>query len=306
MTRPPGAAGLPSRAAVLGLGLIGGSVARELAAAGVQVCGYDRDPGQLRAALDAGCVEVALTERLEGLEACDLVVLAVPVDVAPALLARVAPLLGAEAVITDTGSTKQPIVDEARRLGLGARFVGSHPLAGDHRSGWGASRAGLFEDARVFLCAADGDGDAGDASDSRDVRDVRDVRDAGAAIQRVSAMWRAFGAHPELTDAARHDRQLAWSSHLPHFLAGSLALALSGAGIGRGQLGPGGRDMTRLAGSSPALWAAVARQNADAIADALAAAESELAAFREALRGGDSATLQARLATSRAWFEAGP
>lgn len=291
---------LPARAAVLGLGLIGGSVARELAALGAKVRGYDREPAPLRAACDEGILELALPATLDGIEDCDLVVIAVPVDVAPALLARIAPMLRAGAMITDTGSTKQHIVDEARRLGLGARFVGSHPLAGDHRSGWGAARRGLFVDARVFLCPAMGDGDP--------LRERGEDGAGGSAaavaavIARVAAMWRAFGAHPELTDAARHDRHLAWSSHLPHFVAGSLALALSGAGIGREQLGPGGRDMTRLAGSCPELWTAIARENAGAIAEALTAAESEIAAFREALRGGDTAALRARLATSRAWF----
>lgn len=303
--------GLPARAAVLGLGLIGGSVARELAALGVQVAGADRDARQLQAALDAGCLERALPGSLEGIAACDLVVLAVPVDAAPALLARVAPLLGDGAVVTDTGSTKSHIVREAARLGLGDRFVGSHPLAGDHRSGWAASRRGLFADARVFLCAAAGEGAVGDAGATGHLRDGAGAGDAGMArdgspaIERVAAMWRAFGAIPEVTEAARHDRQLAWSSHLPHFLAGSLALALSGAGIGREQLGPGGRDMTRLAGSCPELWSAVARENAAAIDEALAAAECELAAFRAALRGGDTAALEARLAHSRAWFRAG-
>jgi prephenate dehydrogenase len=303
MTAGQGSA-LPVRAAVLGLGLIGGSVARELAAIGVKVRGADRDPRQLQAALDTGCLERALPGDFDGLGDCDLVVLAVPVDVAPALLARIAPLLRANAVVTDTGSTKSHIVREAARLGLGDRFVGSHPLAGDHRSGWAASRRGLFVDARVFLCpvAGGGDGEAGDAGDACDAAPARTDR---VAMERVAAMWRAFGAHPEVTEAARHDRQLAWSSHLPHVLAGSLALALSGAGIGREELGPGGRDMTRLAGSCPELWTAVARENAAAIAEALAAAESELAAFREALRGGDTAALESRLAHSRAWFQAG-
>ncbi len=305
MTAAPAPELLPSRAAVLGLGLIGGSVARELAALGVPVCGYDRDPAQLRAACDEGVVAMALPESLEGIGRCDVIVIAAPVDAAAALLAQIAPMVRGDATITDTGSTKQHIVDEARRLGLGARFVGSHPLAGDHRSGWVASRRGLFVGARVFLCAADGDaGDAGEGGDGGDAVEVGEVRDDGA-MARIAAMWEAFGAHPERTEAGRHDRQLAWSSHLPHFLAGSLALALSAAGITRDQLGPGGRDMTRLAGSGPEIWTAVARENASAIVEALAAAESELAAFREALRGDDGATLQARLAHSRAWFQAG-
>ena len=133
--------------AILGLGLIGGSIARDLAARGVRVFGFDRDRRRAVAARRAGAIGLVMHEDLEQLRDARTVILAVPVDAAAELLTRVAPLLARARLITDVGSTKRAIVARAESLGLGARFVGSHPLAGDHRSGWAASRSALFRGA---------------------------------------------------------------------------------------------------------------------------------------------------------------
>ncbi|HSL69381.1 MAG TPA: prephenate dehydrogenase/arogenate dehydrogenase family protein, partial [Longimicrobiales bacterium] len=143
---------MTDQVAIIGLGLIGGSLARDLAARGVQLIGYDLDARALRAALDENVIARALSSDLEGIEAADVVVLALPVQVAPAVLAAVAGRVGHAHLITDVGSTKSGIVAAAERLGLGERFIGGHPLAGDHSSGWSASRRELFRGARVFLC----------------------------------------------------------------------------------------------------------------------------------------------------------
>ncbi len=129
-------------AAVIGHGFIGGSVARELAERGVRVLGYDRDPAAVRDALRDGGIHEALTPGLEETEAVDLVVLAVPVTAAPDALRKLR--VHAGALVTDVGSTKESIVRAADDAGLSGQFVGSHPLAGDHRSGWSASRTGVF------------------------------------------------------------------------------------------------------------------------------------------------------------------
>lgn len=131
--------------AILGLGLIGGSLARDLAARGVRVLGWDRDEAVVRAAAEQGIVE-PLSD-----DAPEIVVFAVPVIAARELLGELRDELHGARLITDVGSTKRSIVKQAEALGLGARFVGSHPLAGDHRAGWNASRTGLFAGARVFL-----------------------------------------------------------------------------------------------------------------------------------------------------------
>src|SRR5262249_22263985 len=161
----------------------------------------------------------------------DAVVIATPVDAAIDVLRTLARSNHPATLITDVGSTKGRIVAEAESHGLSNRFVGSHPMAGDHRSGWRAARRGLCSGARVCLCATD--------------------RTPAELVGRADAFWRGLDAHPMTIDASAHDRTLAWTSHLPHLVSAALALALRDAGVKRDELGPGGRDITRLAGSSP-------------------------------------------------------
>ena len=140
------------RVSVVGLGLMGGSLARALAARGVQVVGYDRDADSLAAAVKEGIVHDALDDTLAGIEQADVVVLATPVATTAKLLTRLGDRLDGPSLIMDVASTKRSIVAAAEAAGLGPRYVGAHPLTGSHRSGWGASRASLFDEARVFLC----------------------------------------------------------------------------------------------------------------------------------------------------------
>jgi prephenate dehydrogenase len=258
------------RAAIVGLGLIGGSIAKDLASCGVEVEAYDPND----AALDASLASLR----------ADAVVIATPVDAALDVLRALASANPGDAMIMDVGSTKGRIVAEAAALGLAHRFVGAHPMAGDHRSGWAAARRGLFAGARVYLCAPDGA--------------------PADLVARADAFWRTLDAHPVSIDATAHDRTLAWTSHLPHVVSAALALALGGAGVGRDELGPGGRDITRLAGSSPDMWTAIAVENASAIDAALAAAEREVASFRRTLSHADAGELRSKFAAARAWFDA--
>jgi prephenate dehydrogenase len=271
-------------AAIIGLGLMGGSLARDLAARGVRVRAYDTDQQHLEAALRSGSVHEALDASFAAVDDSDVIIVAVPVDSAIDVLRQIAPHAVRAKLITDVGSTKTRIIDVAGELGLGARFVGSHPLAGDHRSGWSASRSGLFDGARVYLCPR--------ADTPCDTVDL------------ASALWRALGAVPVVMSAELHDRKLAWTSHLPHMMSTALALALSRAEVGREDLGPGGRDMTRLAGGSLDVWTAIARENAAAIDAALVSAEREIAGMRQALGRSDLDDLRERFAAARAWFDA--
>lgn len=272
-------------AAVVGLGLIGGSVARGLAAGGARVLGWDRDPAAVRDALAEGVVHAALGEGFEGIEAAELVVIAVPVDAAGEVLARLAPRLGGALLVTDVGSTKASVVRAAEAAGIGDRFVGSHPLAGDHRSGWGASRAELFRGARVFLAPT--------------------ATTTAAALRHAEALWSELGARTERIDAGEHDHRLAATSHLPQLVATALAAVLAGRGAGRGELGPGGRDMTRLAGSSPEMWTAIAGDNAVPLAAAAAELERRLREVREALDANDHEALRRFFEEGRRWCEEG-
>lgn len=269
-------------AAVVGLGLIGGSVARDLAALGIEVSAYDAAPSQLSAAMHDGVVRRRLSASLEEIADADLVVIAVPVDEALDVLRRAAPFLGKAMLITDVGSTKARIVALATELGIGGRFIGAHPMAGDHRSGWMASRAGLFVDAPLYLCAA--------------------VDSTPRARLLAQGLWRTLGARPIEVDAAAHDERLAWTSHLPHMIAVALGLTLGEGNVTRDDLGPGGRDMTRIAGSSPEMWTAIAVDNADPIEAALAVAEREISALRDEIARRDAPALHARFTAARAWF----
>ncbi|NUP56631.1 MAG: prephenate dehydrogenase [Gemmatimonadaceae bacterium] len=275
-----------TRIAVIGLGLMGGSIARALHARGVRVLGYDRDGTQLDAAVREGIVHEPLDGELAGLATAEVVVLALPVDATIAILPCVASRLGDTRLVMDLGSTKRSIVAAAEAAGIGGRYVGAHPLTGSHRSGWGASRASLFEDARIFLCP----------TPSTTV----------GTLELAESLWRELRAGVEVLDAAEHDEQMAWRSHLPHLVSSALALTLRDAGVRRSALGPGGRDMTRLAGGSPTMWHPIVRDNATAIAEALAAYEERIHAVRMALVAGDAAAARGFIESAATWFDGEP
>jgi prephenate dehydrogenase len=269
--------------AILGLGLIGGSLARDLAGQGIRVIGYDRDDGALRSAVDAGVLAGAIDAQFQRVREADVVIVATPVDQAHGVLQRLTAISSGARLIMDVGSTKSDILATATAQGLGERFVGSHPLAGDHQSGWRASRVGLFVGARVFVCPA--------------------PQALGDPLALAMAFWTSLGALPEHIEAREHDDHLAWSSHLPHVVSSALATTLRRAGIRRSDLGPGGRDVTRLAGSSADVWTPIVRENATAIAAALASVEDELRTIRRLLFASDSTKLAGQFAVARAWFE---
>lgn len=269
-------------AAVVGLGLIGGSVARELAAQGVRVLGFDSNPASIRSAVEEGVVAVALGDGLEGIEEAEVIVLAVPVTAAGEVLRKVGQRAAGARLVTDVGSTKRAVLAAADAAGLGERFVGAHPLAGDHRSGWAASRLGLFHGARVFLTPT--------SSASAD------------ATALARGLWAAMGARVDSVAAAEHDHALAWSSHLPQAVGTALGRALSAGAIAREMLGPGGREMTRLAGSSHDVWTGIAMENADELIPALLAMEEEIVACRAALENGDADAVRRFFEGGNRWF----
>jgi prephenate dehydrogenase len=265
--------------AIIGLGLVGGSLARDLAARGIRVLAHDVDDAALSDACDVSVVTEALDASLHGVAAAQIVVVAVPVPAMHDVLQRLATIPeGHVRLITDTCSTKRTVMDTAETLGLGDRFVGGHPLAGDHRAGWPASRTGLFAGAPVYLCTGD----------------------ATPAEPRLLAheLWRAVDGRPVDVGAAAHDEQLALTSHLPQMLATALARVLGEAAIAPADLGPGGSDMTRLAGSAPGLWTGIASANADLLTAAIDRLTAELQAIRTALDEGDDAAV-------RHWLEQG-
>ena len=274
------------RVAIVGLGLIGGSIARALAERDVHVLGYDSQPDSLDAAAGEGIVHERLNAALDGIEKADVVVFALPVDATLSSIPRVAPRLGGARLVMDVASTKRSIVAAAEAAGLGARYVGAHPLTGSHRSGWRASRAGLFDEARVFLCPSS----------------VTEPE----SLHLAESFWRGLRAGVQVLDAATHDQQMAWRSHLPHVLSVALAATLRDAGIQRSALGPGGRDMTRLAGSAPSMWTSIVEDNAVALGGALDAVEAQLRVLRDVLNRGDSSATHEFFANGQEWFDGTP
>ncbi|MFW5904980.1 MAG: prephenate dehydrogenase, partial [bacterium] len=168
------------------------------------------------------------------LREAELVVLATPLRAAVEFLEEGRAELSEGALVTDVVSLNVPLLDAASESGLSARFVTGHPMCGSERSGLDAARSDLYDGARIWLSAAP---------------------EAGPEVRRrAQTFWQTVGAHPEWRDAGEHDRLMAWVSHLPQLVSNALAGALDSAGLRPEDLGPGARDMTRLAASSPELW----------------------------------------------------
>jgi prephenate dehydrogenase len=237
------------RVAVVGLGLVGGSVARALTGAGYHVTGIDW-PLVVRRAVRGRAVSAGAT-RAEAAAAADVVVLAAPPATNLRLLRRLAKVARPGLVLTDVSSAKGEIAREAARLGVRG-FVGGHPMAGTEKRGFAASSARLFEGATWWVVP------------SRDARANRIVR----------SLVRATGARPVTIDAASHDRAMAFLSHVPQVVAWALRDAARRDAVARRHLrraGPGFRGMTRLARSPRPLWREILAANAREVARALGA-----------------------------------
>jgi prephenate dehydrogenase len=265
--------------AIVGLGLIGGSAARDLARTGLAATriGVESDPHHLSTALQLGLIDRALP-LAEAVTAADLILLAVPVDAILSLLPEVLDRMTDRQTVVDMGSTKQMIVDAVRSHPRRARFVAAHPMAGTEDSGPAASRETLFAGRAAILC---------DTADS--------APDALAAAERLFTA--GLGMRLVYLDAACHDLNAAYVSHLPHVLSYALALATldpeSDAQV-RFSLAAGGFTSTaRLAKSGPAMWEPILRQNRTHLLDALDAFRTHLDALTRAIADGDSARIRA-------------
>jgi prephenate dehydrogenase len=255
---------------VVGLGLIGGSIAlaaREIWPTSL-VIGVD-NKNVLETAMRLHAIDVAADDPVVLAEA-DLVILAAPVQQNIELLEVLDENVRQAAVITDVGSTKRVMVAAARTLPPRFRFVGGHPLGGAARGGLEHARSDLFA-GRPWLLTPNGEGDAGDA------------------VEKLSSFVRALGAEPRLMDVATHDRLLAFLSHLPQLTASAL-MGVVGEAVGQDGLalsGKGLADTTRLASSPADIWKDIAATNADEIGPALDALIAVLQELRRDLPNGD-------------------
>jgi prephenate dehydrogenase len=257
------------RIAVLGVGLIGGSVglaARERLER-AEVVGFDPGPGVLDVAAQRGAIDrpaTSLREAVEGAEACFV---CAPVGALAGLVTEALTAVGQSCVVTDVGSTKRVVAHVA----ADPRFVGGHPVAGAETSGVEAARADLFDGAAWYLTPGE--------------------RTEGLLYERLHRVLVGFGAQPIAIDAETHDRLLATVSHLPHVLANVLvsqaARTLTEVGEALPRVGPSFRDATRVAGGNPAIWTDIYAANREAIAAEIDETVERLRRVAAALRSGD-------------------
>jgi prephenate dehydrogenase len=276
----------PSSLAVIGLGAIGGSLAWQARLAGVsRVVGYSPSRADGVQALRSSAITELADSAARALRGAELVVLAVPAQVTLDLIGRLRPALEAGALLTDVCSVKVPVLSRAAAEGLGDRFVGAHPLAGTHASGFVAARPDRLRGCVVYVCETGAPG--GDQ-----------------AARRVMSFWeQTLEAQPVLIDAESHDRQLAWTSHLPQAVASALAKALADRGLAGVSFGTGARDTTRLAASSPDMWIDILLYNRAAVTEALGAAEASLAELRGLVATGDADGLRRYLTAAQRFRE---
>ena len=290
--------GVIQRLVVVGVGLIGGSCALALKAAGAvrEVVGVGRTRANLDEALSRGIVDRACTldePWTKELAAADVVLVATPVAQVASVLAAIAAHAGPATVVTDAGSTKQDVV-AAARAAFGARigrFVPAHPIAGTEHSGAAAAFATLFRD-RVTVIAPL-------------------PETAPDALSKVRSIWETCGARVIELDPARHDRIFAAVSHLPHVLAFALVAELASRPDARdlfAHAASGFRDFTRIAGSSPEMWRDIAIANRAAILEALADYRAMLDRMAAAIASGDGDALErlfAQASEARRRWQAG-
>lgn len=275
------------RLCIIGVGLIGGSLARALRAADAchEVVGCGRQRATLEKAKALGVIDHYELDPARAVLGADVIVLAVPLGAMEGLLRTIAAVLPDDAVLTDVGSAKRSVIAAATAAfgELPPRFVPGHPIAGTEKSGVEASFASLFRGQRVILTPL--------------------PQTDAAAARRVRAMWEATGARVETMDAGHHDEVLALTSHLPHVLAYTLVDCLGKleerAEIFRYAAG-GFRDFTRIASSDPQMWHDICLANREAIVTALQHFAQDLSAATEAVRCGDGEAIRALFARAKA------
>ncbi len=284
------------RLVIVGVGLIGGSLALALKQAGVvaEVVGVGRSQANLDEALRLGVIDRAATVE-EAVPGADVVLLATPVAQMESLLRQMAPLLTGNTVITDGGSTKQDVIAAAHAAIPGhlARFVPAHPIAGAEKSGAAAASASLYQQRQVVLTPM--------------------PECDPAAVAQVEAMWARTGAQVRRMSPLQHDAIFATVSHLPHLLAYALVSEVASRANAAELFdfaASGFRDFTRIASSSPEMWRDIALANRTALLTELQAYQRKLVELESLLEKSDGDGLCALFSGARnardQWLEQKP
>jgi prephenate dehydrogenase len=271
---------------LIGCGLMGGSFALAMKRAGLvqHVVGYSKSPSTVIQAQKLGVVDQTAESALLAVSGADIVLIAVPVAATEATLRAIRHLVHPSTLFMDVGSTKADVVDAARRT-LKERlrsFVPAHPIAGKEVSGIAHADATLYKDCQVVLTPV-AETDVG-------------------LVERARAAWMGVGAQVRTMTPEAHDAAFAAVSHLPHLLAFAAFLSIAQQPEGERFLelaGPGFRDFTRIAASSPEMWRDIALQNREALLEELDRYEARLAVFRTLIERGDGPGLERLMAEAR-------
>ena len=266
------------RVAIIGLGLIGGSVGLAVRESlpDVETTGWDHDPATRRRAAERGLVARVFDTAEGAVGGADLVILCVPVGAMEEAARAMAGGLSADTIISDVGSSKASVAAALARALPGATIIPAHPVAGTERSGPDAGFAELFRH-RWCILTPGKDAEPG-------------------AVNRLSAFWEALGARVEIMDPAHHDIVLAVTSHLPHLIAYTIVGTASDLeDVTRSEVikysAGGFRDFTRIAASDPTMWRDVFLTNREAVLEVLGRFTEDLTALQRAIRMGDGDTL---------------
>ena len=273
------------RLAIIGLGLMGGSLGLALKRRGYagRIVGFTRSAERRQTALDRGAVDEVFATPREAVAGAGVVVYCAPILAIPPLVRETLPCLEPGALLTDVGSTKEALVrevtPEAHRRG--AIFVGSHPIAGSEKQSIDAARPDLYEGATVVVTPS------GD--------------EPAEAVARVESLWRGAGAVVYRMTPPEHDRMLARTSHLPHVAAALLSATVGREGGGAAAFcGSGFRDTTRVAEGAPEIWMDILATNRAAVAEELRALREAIDGFVAGLDRGDLPALERMLEKARA------
>ena len=274
------------RLCIIGVGLIGGSLARALRrrADCPEIVGASRNAAHLQKALELGVIDRYETDLGKAVTSADLVMVCVPLGAMEKVFAQIKDHLAPDAVLTDAGSAKACVVEAARRAfgRLPSRLVPGHPIAGTEQSGVEASFAELYEGRRVILTPL--------------------AETDTMATARVRELWEAAGATVSEMSVEHHDTVLAATSHLPHVLAFTLVDSLARLGYHEeifAYAAGGFRDFTRIASSDPVMWRDICLANGEAIVAMLERFGADLESMKTAIRAGDGETLLARFQAAK-------
>lgn len=270
---------LINKLCIIGVGLIGGSLARALKKAAVvgEVIGVGRDVAHLEKAKKLGVIDHFETDISLAVKGCDMVVVAVPLGAMQSVFEKIAPVITSDMIITDVGSAKESVVKAAQAAFtvIPETLVPGHPIAGTEKSGVEASFPELYENRRIIITPLE--------------------TSSSNAISKVRGMWQACGADVIETTIKHHDEVLAATSHLPHMLAFSLVdtLAKMDAKSEIFDFAAGGfRDFTRIASSDPDMWRDICLANGDALVTMIKKFSDDLQLLSKAIENNDSTYLK--------------